>query len=465
MDLLAPLSRNVVAPLWAAWERSPYLRHYRHLRRTQYDPPEVVRRRQCSAAKEMARYAGEHSPFWRGKFRELHLRSEDIHSLEAFRYLPLLTKDDLRQQGDKLLCDVHQSTKLTRKVTSGSTGVAVEVLVDVAAQQFKRACAVRSDEWSGWRMGERVAMLWGRGCYVRTDWRGRVRNLLLERRTHLDTLAITESSLTAFTRLLSRRPPSLLYGHAHSLRLLAEYVRDHNGPHIRPRGIISTAMVLHDWEREVVEEVFGCPVTNRYGCEEVSLIACECEEHSGLHINADGVYVEILRSDGSPCDPGEIGRIVVTDLVNRAMPLLRYQIDDMGVMGHQPCPCGRGLPMLARIEGRVADYVVTPQGKMVSGISLTDHFNTLIPGVRQMQIVQEQLDRFVFRIVAESTYDESSEAKLSDLVRQHFGEVEYSCSFVDCIPHEPSGKYRFCISKVANSFGTVSTEQPTIDPR
>src|SRR5262249_8028755 len=148
----------------------------------------------------------------------------------------------------------------------------------------------------------------------------------------------------------------------------------------RPRGIITSAMVLHNWQRRVIEEVFACRVTNRYGCEEVSLIACECERHEGLHVNADNLLVEVLR-DGRPAAPGEPGSVVVTDLSNRAMPLLRYQVGDVAVATDRLCPCGRGLPLLERIEGREADYVVTPSGRLISGISLTENFAVQVPGL------------------------------------------------------------------------------------
>src|SRR5258707_1233614 len=151
-------------------------------------------------------------------------------------------------------------------------------------------------------------------------------------------------------------------------------------------------MVLHDWQRRAIERAFGCPVTNRYGCEEVSLIACECERHGGLHVNADGIYLEVVRTDGTPAEPGEAGSLLVTDLVNRAMPLLCYQVGDVGALSERRCACGRGLPLLDRLEGREADYVVTPRGQLVSGISLTDHFATLVPGVAQLQIIQESVD-------------------------------------------------------------------------
>src|SRR4029453_11479653 len=130
--------------------------------------------------------------------------------------------------------------------------------------------------------------------YRRLGWRGRVRNAVLDRATYLDTLQMTEAALASFARELKRRPPALIFGHAHSVYLLAQYVRNHGPAGIRPNGIITTAMVLHDWQRRVIEDVFRCRVTNRYGCEEASLIASECEEHAGLHVNPHGLFGESL---------------------------------------------------------------------------------------------------------------------------------------------------------------------------
>jgi phenylacetate-CoA ligase len=311
---------------------------------------------------------------------------------------------------------------------------------------------LRSDEWSGWRLGERVAMVWGNPDYLQRGWRGRLRNALLERRTYLDTLKISDEALARFARELHRRPPSLLFGHAHSVYLFAAFLRQAGIDTIRPRGIITSAMVLHGWQRRVIEEVFQQPVTNRYGCEEVSLIACECERHQGLHVNADGIYLEVLR-DGRPVPPGEPGKVHVTDLSNRAMPLLRYQVGDVAVLSNRRCVCGRGLPLLERIEGRVADYVVTPAGQLISGISLTENFALKIPGVAQFQIVQESTHQFVFRLVRGPGFGAASLDRLGQLVCETFGtEVGYRCEFLDRIPAEKSGKYRFCISRVQVPF-------------
>lgn len=444
--------RHAIGPLWARWERSPYLRHYRLLRGSQFHDAALVRACQWDRLLPLLRHAYDTVPFYREHWGA---SPQGIRDEDGLRQLPVLTKAAIRAAGPRLLSSRYSLGALRRKTTSGSTGTSLEIYVDEPSMQWKRACTLRCDEWSGWRFGEPVAKVWGNPEYLRRGWRGLLRNALLDRACYLDTLALDENALASFARRLRRRPPSLLFGHAHSLYVLAEYLRD-RGAGFRPRGIIATAMVLHPWQRRVIEEVFGCPVTNRYGCEEVSLIACECEQHNGLHINADSVLVEVLR-DGRPAQPGEAGNVVVTDLTNRGMPLIRYQVGDVAVVSDRRCPCGRGLPLLERIEGREADFVVTARGELISGISLTENFALEVPGIAQIQIVQETVDRFLFRIVRSADFGPSSMQRLRELVAARFGSAaHFDCAFVESIPQAKSGKYRFCISKVPNPF----TRQP-----
>jgi phenylacetate-CoA ligase len=452
LDLHAVLVRRVIGPLWARWERSPYLRHYHWLRRHQFDSPEIIRTRQWTALRNLLRHAYATVPYYRQLFERAGLRPGDIQNLEDFTRVPVLTKEAIRAHGPALLSRRFTPADLARKQTTGSTGVPLTVWVDEESQQWKRGCTLRADEWSGWRFGERVAVLWGVPDPHSRTWRSRLRSALLERTATLNTLHVTEAALEHFARHLQRKKPGLILGHAHSLYLLAEYVRARGPAGVRPRGVISTAMVLHDWQRRAIKEVFGCQVTNRYGCEEVSLIACECERHHGLHVNADGVYVEILR-DGRPAAPGEPGAVAVTDLTNRAMPLLRYQVGDVAVWSERTCPCGRGLPLLERVEGREADYVVTADGGLVSGVSLSDNFTMHVPGVAQLQIIQESVGRFRFRIVRDAEFGPASLRRMADLVAEYFGPAaRFECEYVAAIPREPSGKFRFCISRVANPF-------------
>ena len=444
--------RQLVAPAWAAWERSPYLRHHRRLRRTQHDDLGTIKARQWSAVRGLVQHARATVPFYRARFAEVGIDTDVLRDWSDFQRVPILTKVDIRAHGPELLSTAFDRATLVRKTTSGSTGVSLVVWVDEPSMQFKRACTLRSDEWSGWRLGEPVAMIWGNPEYLKRGWRGRLRNALLDRARYLDTLKMDQATMARYTDNLARRPPTLIFGHAHSLYLFAKFVQRYRPGSIRPRGIITTAMILHDWQRRVIEAEFACKVTNRYGCEEVSLIACECERHEGLHVNCDGVYVELIR-EGRPVGPGEPGSVVVTDLTNRAMPIIRYQVGDVAVWADRPCSCGRGFPMLARIEGREADYVTTALGELVSGISLTENFAMLVPGIAQLQIIQEEVDRFVFRIVRGDDFGSSSLERIAQLVVERFGlGACYECEYVDKIPQESSGKYRFCISKVPNVY-------------
>src|SRR5262249_17048423 len=150
---------------------------------------------------------------------------ENLHTWDDYLRVPVLTKAELRAHAEELLSWTCERSRLFRKKTSGSTGVALEVFVDPESLQWKRACTLRSDEWSGWRLGERVAKLSGNPDFLQRGWRGRLRNALLERARYLDTLKMDEAALETFARSLLRRPASLLFGHAHSIFLFAEFLR------------------------------------------------------------------------------------------------------------------------------------------------------------------------------------------------------------------------------------------------
>lgn len=455
MDLLAPISRNIIAPLWAKWEKSPYLSHYKRLLKTQYDPPEMIRERQTQKMREMLSHAYSTCKFWKERFDSLGLKPNDIKELEDLPKLPFLTKADLRTRLDDMISsDFPDREKLTIHETSGSTGISVTVFSNEQSDQFKRGAVLRSDEWSGWKLGERVASLWTvpHEPFRLKRW---LRKTLLSRHyVHLYTLKMDDESINSFVETLIKWPPSLIFGHAHTFYLLVDFLKKRRPEvKIRPKAIIATAMVLYDHERSVVEDYFKCKMTNRYGCEEVSLIACECEKHEGLHVNLDALHVELISPEGKPCRPLEPGRLIITDLCNLAMPMIRYEIGDTASWSDKPCSCGRTLPMFSRIEGRIADYVITKKGEYISGISLTTYFACELPEFAQLQIIQEELDHFIFNIVKGSDFDEKCMEKLRRLVDERFGQgTRYEYHFMDKIPQEPSGKYRFCISKVEKTF-------------
>ena len=433
------LNRIVMHPLMARREGSKHLEHLRLLRETQYDPPEVIRAHQ-PAGLGTTQHAYATVPYYRAAWDKAGVHPGDVKTLADLEAFPILTKADIRRHERALVSSEFDIDTLRVKRTSGSTGVPLTIYIDEPAVQWKTACTIRSDEWSGWRLGQRVAKVWGNPEYRHFGLKGRLRNFFFDRAVYLDTLDLNDARLAEFARAIRRHRPGLIFGHAHSLYLLSCYLKKHRIIGVRPNGIISTAMLLHDWQRVVIEHVFGCKVTNRYGCEEVSLIASECEEHNGLHINADSIYTEVTSE----------GKLLISDFINRAMPLIRYEVGDVVVPSNRICKCGRGLPLIERVEGREADYVVTPAGNLISGISLTENFAMHIPGTAQVQIVQESITQIRIRLVVDDNFGDASRRKIAELVRDTFGDgVTHDVELVDAIPQEASGKYRFCISKVA----------------
>src|SRR5262249_8706545 len=155
-DFHAIVIRKFLGPVWAWWERSPYLAHLRRLERSQYDSPRAIEARQLRALQDILAHAYKTVPFYRNRWRQIGLHPGDIHDFDDFQAVPVLTKVDIRANHQDLLCYAYAPDKLIRKKTSGSTGVSLEILLDEDSRQWKRACALRSDQWSGWRFGEPV---------------------------------------------------------------------------------------------------------------------------------------------------------------------------------------------------------------------------------------------------------------------------------------------------------------------
>jgi len=448
--MLALLNRHVVQPLQAWRTGNRRLQYLRQLNKSQFDDPETIRARQLDAVRKILFHAYESVPYYRNLFIGMGGHPNDVRSLTDLEDFPILTKTDIRTHFQELRSTGDDEESVFLKQTSGSTGVPLSILVNRESMEWKSACTLRSDEWSGWRFGQREAKVWGNPEYQNQGFKGRLRNFFVDRARYLDTIGLDEEQMRLFATSLRSKQPGLLFGHAHSLYLFACYARRHFAGAIRPNGIISTAMLLHDHQRAAIEEAFGTPVTNRYGCEEVSLIASECEHHRGLHLNADSLYAEVIPD--RPGSPDE-GSLVVTDLTNRAMPLIRYKVGDVVVKSDRQCACGRGLPLIERVEGREADYVLTPSGKLISGISLTENFALHIRGAAQVQIVQESERFLLLRMVPSDEFGPESRWQIAELVREMFGpDMDHEVELVDSIPQEPSGKYRFCISKVAGEF-------------
>lgn len=446
-DWQANLRRRLFEPLFYARNGSPRLSYWKEVEKTQYFSREALEELQWERLGKLLEFVYDKNPYYRQLLKSHGLTPQMIRSPEDMRKLPILTKRDVRQNSDLMLSDGYDKSRLHQFKTGGSTGKSLELYITDECSEKRNAVARRHDRWSGWEPCDPIGALWGNPHRPQT-LKEKIIDRLVQPTIFLDTMELTDDSVRRFVREWERVGPSLLFGHAHSIYMFAVYLKKLGVGHLKPRGILSTSMMLLPSERAVIEEVFDQKVFDRYGCEEVSLIGAECEQHQGMHLNIEHLFVEFLKEDGSPASAGEPGRIIVTDLMNYAMPFVRYQVEDVGVPSDRTCACGRGLPLMEEVVGRVADFLIKKDGTRVAGISLIENTLTAIQGITQMQIVQESMERIRLRIVEEKDIPESSVLELKTYFEKIFAGITIEIEKVREIKPEASGKYRFSICKI-----------------
>ncbi|MBN1472511.1 MAG: phenylacetate--CoA ligase family protein [Syntrophaceae bacterium] len=450
-DPYRPICRYITMPLWAKWEKSSYLKHLKFQKQFQYEALEVIERFQFDQIRKLIAHAYNNSPFYNELYASNHIHPRDIKFWKDVEQLPIITKKLVRENQKKMLAGGIPETNLVPGMTSGSTGKPLHFFSDEAGSQKERASIILIQEWAGHHLGGKLFSMFGQSTSAKKNgsFKKLLRKKLLSRSHNLSTLRLTETSMAEFYHLLKNHRKPFIYGYAHTLFLFAEFLEKNNWCDVNAGGILSGGMVLYDHQRRKIENIFNCGVTDNYGCEEFGVIASECEQHHGLHINAANKYIEILKENGQKAPAGEAGNIIVTSLTNYGMPFIRYRIEDKATASDRCCSCGRGYPLLEKIDGRESDFIVTPEGTMVSGISLTDNFGAKIPGVDQIQLIQDKTDHIILKTVKNESFNENSLEAAKDLNNSFFGKnMKFTFDFVDEIPPSPGGKTRFVISKI-----------------
>lgn len=439
----AGLVRNMVYPLWAKINHPAYARYAREFERNQFLSPDELRAMQLKKLRQLLIAAYRYVPLYRHRMTEAGLTPLDIQTHEDLRMLPVLTKRDIQDQQDMLVASNVPASKRVPNQTGGSTGSPLQFYVDRERFDSRRASTDRHNAWAGLKPGDWFAQLWGSTFDIgdKPDPNPGWRQKLLYRSLTLHTAAVTEESMMRYVEVLRRYRPRYMVAYAQSAVLFAEFCRRNNFDDISFEAMIVSAEMLLPGKRQVIEETFGGKVFNRYGCREVSVIASECEFHSGLHVNADALIVEV---EPAPHLPAGMGRVLVTDLLNRSMPLIRYEIGDLASLdADSQCPCGRSLPLIGEIQGRTSDFLCLANGRMIAGPSLA-LLAADMRDVRQVQFIQPNPRNVTLKVVAGNGYGLKTEQELRRRLRPYLLEdVDLTIATTDHIPSEPSGKYRF----------------------
>lgn len=434
-------------------------RHLKELRSYEFASREQVERVQWRKLQSIVCYAAKHVPYYRSLFREQGIVPEDISTPMDFARLPILTKAIVQTRLKELIAECRDSKDGLPNASGGSTGKPVHFYQDQAYWEFAQACEWFVEGWWGIRPGDRTASVWG--CdrdLSQQSWREQLYGIIVQTRM-CNAFALSEAQLDKFARMLMSWQPRFITGYASALGMFARFLLDRPKIRIRPVAIKSSAETLTRADREAVEKALAAPLYDFYGSREVNNLAAECPWHKGLHVNTMGRYVEIVADAGQPLPPGVPGQIVVTDLTNWFMPLLRYQMNDVSEWMAELCPCGRQFPRLARIFGRSSDFITAADGRAIHGEYFT-HIFYGIPNVKSFQVVQERVGAIRIDVLVG---DSNPDAVLEE-VRRRLGkaigpELVYELRRVEKIERPASGKFRFTVSDVPVRWGKEERER------
>ena len=441
------LVNRLIFPLHERLKGSQSLNQWRELERTQWLDPRDLRQLQFERLRRHVQFAYDHTPYYRQLLDEHGLPPARILSLEDFARIPPLTREALRRNfADLCVRGVRVGGPVQRVATGGSTGEPVTVLVD---QRVGSGAAIRfrAHHWFGLEPAAREIVLWGSPLELTRQDRLRVVRDWLTTSKLLSAFNLGQEALARYAGILDRHRPERIFGYASAIHLFARYLEQAGWrPTWKLKAVFTTAEPLFDFQRETIQKVFECPAAVEYGARDAGSMANECPQ-GGLHIPAEMVHVE---TEGQVGDG--LGEILVTDFGAVAMPLIRYRTGDLGELDDRPCPCGRSLPLLKRVEGRRTDFLVTPDGRVLHALSAI-YVLRVMESVKEFQVVQEAIDRVRVQIVPEPTFSGRDRETIADELGKWFGKgVEVLVETTGSIARTPSGKFRYVISQVADAY-------------
>jgi phenylacetate-CoA ligase len=443
MDTYGAFYRRVLMPAWEGVVRQrPTMKRWQELEKIQYRPRQEIEQIQLVHLKRLLAHAGDHIPYYRDLFREHGFAPAEITSLRDLALLPFLTKEIIREQYLDLVDERTRATHI-HKHTSGSSGQPVFFEYDRNSEVWRQAVKWRGYGWAGYHPGMRSLHYWGMpvGLAGLTGAKARL-DRMLRRESYVDCLRQDPKGLARAVGVIRRRRPEVLVGYTLATATLARFIVERGFSDLSPLTVITGAEALLDPDRVVMRSAFQGDVFETYGSRETMLLAAECELHAGLHTMDDAHVVEVVDGDRAAA-PGTIGEVVVTDLHNFGMPLIRYKNGDLArTMDDTPCPCGRGLGRIARITGRQIDTLHDAHGMPVPGMMVCAVIASLKHQIREFQVIQRARGDVVVRIVRGAKFEERAMDGVLERIQSYLRGCAIRVEWMASIDRGPTGKHR-----------------------
>lgn len=440
------LFRHLMFPAWerlvARRDTPRYLAGYE---RSQWLPRAELAALQLEKLNALLAHCWAQVPFLQRHWRAAGLSPGALASVAELERYPRLTKAHITANYTDCIAGDWRGRTMS-KSTGGSSGQPFRFEITMESYARRTALMWRSYAWGGAAIGTRTAYLWGVG-EPRAGIAG-LKESLYHRafnRRFFNAFAMREDTLADYVRGMRAWRPKVLVGYVAPVLRVARWLNARGERIEGLRGVITGAEALYAPERAEIERAFGVPVTNTYGSREVMLMASECERHRGLHVHIDHLLLETVADDGRGVH-GQSGEVLVTDLHNYGMPLVRYANGDRATLDDASCDCGRALPLLSSVDGRVLETIVTPDGRILPGEFFV-HAMVDWPRVQQYLVVQTAVDAVELQLVVTPSLSDVEQAALRERLQRTVGAaMRVNIRAVATIAPHPSGKRRITVA-------------------
>ncbi|MHB1295389.1 MAG: phenylacetate--CoA ligase family protein [Anaerolineae bacterium] len=434
--------------LWSAhpvWDDPEYRRTSAWLRETEWWSREELEALQLRQLQSLVQHAYEHVPYYQRLFREHHLTPADIRSLGDLQRIPLLTKEQVQEHFQDLGAPERRAN--TEYVTtSGSTGRPLGLLHERhIAHMHESAFMQRQWNWAGYHPGDRYVTLRGNvvphkqpnGEPAWWDYDTNDNELILSSRE------MTEENLGRYVEIIQAFKPRFINAYPSSLEVLARYMQRH-GLRTTVWAAFLESETVYAWQREMIAAQFGCAIYAGYGQSERVTDAIECERHAGYHVNMEYGILELVDHEGHPITaPNVVGRVVGTGFDNACMPLIRYVTDDLASFAAGPCRCGRQSPLVADFSGRLREFIVPRNGRLIPLMVIFAGHADVWTQIRELRFVQSKEGELTVQVARAPGTSETEVAE--NLYREVFKRLDEKdmslhIEFVEHIARSARGK-------------------------
>ena len=433
-------------------KRPSVIRYYNNFQKTQWQSFEYLKNQQEKQLRKLIYFAYQNVPYYTKLFDKLKLKPGDINIIEDLEKLPVLTKGIIKKNWRDFIPKNISNHKHMNNSTGGSTGTPLKYRMSIEDYEKGIALLFRGWGYAGYKLGDKVAIIAGSSLIptAKSDLKKKIQEFFLNQR-YYSSFDMRKKNLFEYFCDINKWKPDFIRGYASSIYLFAKFIQNNNLKlEFQPKAIFTTAEKLFDKQRYLIEQVFDTKVFDNYGLNDGGISAYECEAHNGLHIDTERAILEVTDNNGKQIINKE-GKILATSLYNYTLPFIRYDTGDLGVISNLECTCGRKMPLLKKIVGRVSDFIITPSGLRIHGEFFT-HIFWEIKNVSQFQVIQNKINKILIKIVPDNwqTKKDIDINKIKNIIAQKDKNLKVEFQFVSekQLEYTKAGKYKFIINNL-----------------